>query len=146
MWAQRPIVEKQNRYGFYHPFTERIASLVSDLPAKIIICFSIHLPIYFMTNLRRTGSAFFTYWVFMFINLLTMSMVFRMIGSISRTHDQTTTPVSVAVLLCIIYTGFIVPAAYMVPWLGWIWRINPLAYTYESLLINEVCVLVMKPN
>ncbi|OTA63684.1 hypothetical protein K449DRAFT_31387 [Hypoxylon sp. EC38] len=138
MWAQRPIVEKHDRYAFYHPFTERLASLISDLPAKIAISFSIHLPIYFMTNLRQTASGFFVYWLFMFVNLITMSVLFRMIGSVSRTREQTTVPVSVVILLCIIYTGFIVPPNYMVPWLGWFWRINPLAYTYESLLINEM--------
>lgn len=138
MWAQRPIVEKQHRYAFYHPVTERLASIICDLPAKIIICLTIHIPIYFMVNLRMSAAAFFTYWLFMFINLVTMSMLFRMIGSISKTHMQTTTPVSIAVLLCIIYTGFIVPPSYMKPWLGWFWRINPLGYTYGGLLINEV--------
>ncbi|KAI1089119.1 ABC-2 type transporter-domain-containing protein [Rostrohypoxylon terebratum] len=138
MWAQRPIVEKHDRYAFYHPFTERLASLISDLAAKVAISFSIHLPIYFMTNLRQSAAAFFVYWLFMFVNLNTMSVLFRMIGSVSRTREQTTVPVSVIVLLCIIYTGFIVPPDYMVPWLGWFWRINPLAYTYESLLINEM--------
>ncbi|KAK0630537.1 ABC drug exporter AbcA [Bombardia bombarda] len=138
MWAQRPIVEKQHRYAFYHPFTERLASIVSALPAKIAICFCIHLPIYFMANLRRSVSAFFVYWLFMFANLVTMSMLFRMIGSISRTREQTTIPVSVGVLLFIIYTGFVIPPDYMKPWLGWVWRINPLAYTYESLVVNEM--------
>lgn len=143
MWAQRPIVEKQFRYAFYHPFTERLASVICDLPTKVVICFAIHLPIYFMANLRRSASAFFVYWLFMFVNLVTMSMFFRMIGAISRTHMQTTTPVSVAVLLFIIYTGFIVPPTYMKPWLGWVWRINPLGYTYGGLLINEVWTMVL---
>ncbi|VUC24496.1 unnamed protein product [Clonostachys rosea] len=138
MWAQRPIVQKHRRYAFYHPFTERLASLVSDLPMKIAVCFGIHLPLYFMANLRRSASAFFTDWLFMFVNIIVMSLFFRMIGSVSRTHEQTTTPVSVIVLFCIIYSGFVVPPRYMVDWFGWFWRINPLAYTYESLVINEM--------
>jgi ATP-binding cassette subfamily G (WHITE) protein 2 (PDR) len=138
MWAQRPIVEKQFRYAFYHPFTERLASLIVDLPLKVILCFGIHTPIYFMANLRRSAGAFFIYWLFMFTNLITMSMLFRMIGAVSRTHTQTTTPVSIIVLLCIIYTGFVVPPNYMKPWLAWFRRINPLAYTYESLVVNEM--------
>lgn len=36
--------------------------------------------------------------------------------------------------------GFIVPPESMVPWFGWFWRINPLAYTYESLMLNEVLI------
>ncbi|KAI5861019.1 ABC drug exporter AbcA [Durotheca rogersii] len=138
MWAQRPIVEKHHRYAFYHPFTERLASLVCDLPTKFGISLGLHIPLYFLANLRRTAPAFFTYWLFMLANILTMSMLFRMIGSASRTREQTMTPVSILSLLTVIYTGFVVPPAYMVPWLGWFWRINPIAYTYESLMINEL--------
>ena len=91
-----------------------------------------------MSNLRRSASAFFLYWLFMFVNLITMSMLFRMIGSVSRTSFQTFVPVSFIILLSIIYMGFIVPPESMVPWFGWFWRINPLAYTYENLMVNEV--------
>lgn len=138
MWAQRPIVEKQHRYAFYHPFTERLSSIICDLPTKVLISFGTHIPLYFLSNLRRTASAFFIYWLYMLVNLVTMSMLFRMIGSVSRTREQTLVPVSILVLLCVIYTGFVVPPPYMVPWLGWYRYINPVAYTYESLLINEL--------
>lgn len=74
----------------------------------------------------------------MFANLITMSMLFRLIGSVSRTRDHTQIPVSFVILLCIIYAGFVVPPDYMVPWFGWFWYINPLAYTYENLMVNEV--------
>ncbi|KAI6090969.1 P-loop containing nucleoside triphosphate hydrolase protein [Hypoxylon rubiginosum] len=67
-----------------------------------------------------------------------MTVLFRMIGSISRTREQTVTPVTLFILLSVIYGGFVVPPSYMVPWLGWFWRINPLSYTYESVLINEL--------
>ncbi|KAI1408556.1 ABC-2 type transporter-domain-containing protein [Hypoxylon sp. FL1857] len=138
MWTQRPIVEKHHRYAFYHPFTERLASVICDLPIKVVLSLGIHLPVYFLSNLRRTAPAFFIYWVFMLANMITMSMLFRMVGSISKTRERSITPVTVTVLLCIIYTGFVVPPSYMVPWLGWFWRVNPLAYTYESLMINEL--------
>jgi ATP-binding cassette, subfamily G (WHITE), member 2, PDR len=138
MWAQRPIVEKQYRYAFYHPFTERLASIICGIPAKVMVCFYIHLPIYFMTNLRNQLSAFLTYWLFMFTNMVTMSMLFRMIGAISRTHMGTMIPILLATLLCVLYTEFGVPPEYMKPWLGWFWWINQLAYTYQSLVINEV--------
>lgn len=138
MWAQRPIVEKQHRYAFYHPFTESVASMICDLPNKLIISVLFHLPVYFMTNLRRSASAFFTYWVFSFVTVLVMSMVFRSIGSLSRTIEQTSAPSSTLVVLAIIYTGFVIPPSYMRPWLAWFRWVNPLAYTYESLMINEV--------
>ncbi|KAI8960633.1 putative ABC multidrug transporter [Daldinia sp. FL1419] len=137
MWAQRPIVEKHNAYAFYHPAAEAAASMICDLPFKLINSFMFNIPIYFMTNLRRTAGAFFTYWFFTFMTVLTMSMAFRMIGSLSRTLGQSMPPTSTIVVLAILCTGFVIPPSYLVPWLGWFRWISPVSYTYESLMINE---------
>lgn len=138
MWAQRPIVEKHNAYAFYHPVAEAAASMICDLPFKLINSFMFNIPIYFMTNLRRTAGAFFTYWFFTLVTVLTMSMAFRMIGSLSRTLGQSMPPTSTIVVLAILCTGFVIPPSYLVPWLGWFRWISPVSYTYESLMINEV--------
>ncbi|OTB00937.1 hypothetical protein M426DRAFT_266701 [Hypoxylon sp. CI-4A] len=137
MWAQRPIVEKHASYAFYHPVAEATASMICDLPFKLLNSFMSSIPIYFMTNLRRTSGAFFTYWFFTFVTVLTMSMVFRMIGSLSRTLAQSMPPTSTIVVLAILCTGFVIPPSYLVPWLGWFRWINPVSYAYESLMINE---------
>lgn len=52
--------------------------------------------------------------------------------------EQTTAPTCILVLLAVIYAGFVVPVPYMVGWLQWFRRVNPIAYAYESLMINEV--------
>lgn len=140
MWAQRPIVEKHNRYALYHPFTESCASFICDLPNKLMTCIMFNTIVYFMTNLRRTASAFFTYFVFIIATVLTMSMFFRTIGSLSRTLEQTMVPVSMIILIFSAYTGFIIPINDMVPWLSWLRWLNPISYAYESLMINEVRV------
>ncbi|KAM4060206.1 ABC-2 type transporter [Hirsutella rhossiliensis] len=137
MWAQRPIVEKHDRYAFYHPFTESLASVICDLPNKVATSLLFHTTLYFMTNLRRTASAFFTYYAFNIVVLLAMSMLFRMIGSLSKTLEQTMAPVSIMVVIFIAYTGFVIPVDYMVGWLRWLRWLNPLAYAYESLMVNE---------
>ncbi|KAF2270328.1 ABC transporter-like protein [Lojkania enalia] len=35
LYAQRPILEKQSKYAFYHSFAEAVASMMFDLPNKI---------------------------------------------------------------------------------------------------------------
>ncbi|KAK4183910.1 ABC transporter CDR4 [Podospora australis] len=137
MWAARPVVEKHNSYKFYHPFVESAASMICDLPNKVFTSLGFNMAIYFMTNLRRTPDAFFVFYIFSFTCLLTMSMFFRMVGSLSRTMEQSMAPVANAMLLFIIYAGFVIPTRYMHPWLGWIRWINPIGYAYESLMINE---------
>lgn len=46
-------------------------------------------------------------------------------------------PASMTMVALLIFTGFIFPVHYMLPWCRWINYVNPLAYGYEALMINE---------
>lgn len=111
--------------------------MICDLPNKIITSIFFNLTIYFMTNLRRTPESFFTFYLFSFVLILTMSMLFRSIGALSRTLAGAMAPASVLILALVIYTGFTVPIRDMHPWFRWINYIDPVAYAFESLMINE---------
>jgi ABC-type multidrug transport system permease subunit len=132
-------VEKQTRYTLYHPVAEAISAIISDLPAKLAASILFNLMLYMMTNLRRTPQHFFTFWVITFVCQMAMSMFYRCDGSMHRTLEASMVPVGVLVLLAIIYTGFVIPIPYMKPWLSWFRHVNPVAYAFESLVINEVC-------
>lgn len=146
MWAQRPIVEKHARYALYHPFVESAASMICDLPNKLAATTSFAITLYFMVNLNRSAGAFFFFYLFNITVLVNMSMFFRTMGSLSKRLEQTMTPGSLIVLMFIMYTGFVIPVDYMVPWLAWFRWLNPLAYAYESLLINEVSTCPLLPS
>jgi ATP-binding cassette, subfamily G (WHITE), member 2, PDR len=77
LYAQRPIVEKQARYAFYHPSAESYASVLVDLPLKILNAISFNLVFYFMTNLNRGPGPFFYYLLVVFLIIMAMSGVFR---------------------------------------------------------------------
>lgn len=66
-----------------------------------------------------------------------MSMLFRSIGALSRTLAGAMAPASVLILGLVIYTGFTVPIRDMHPWFRWLNYIDPVAYAFESLMINE---------
>ena len=137
LYGARPIVEKHVRYAFYHPSAEAMAGLVTDMPYKIGNAIFFNLVLYFMTNLRRTPGAFFTFLLFSFSTTLVMSHMYRTFGALSRSLVQALVPVALIILSLIIFTGFAIPPALMVPWFGWIRYVNPIAYAYESLMINE---------
>jgi ATP-binding cassette subfamily G (WHITE) protein 2 (PDR) len=46
-------------------------------------------------------------------------------------------PASVMMLALLVFTGFVVPIDYMPSWCRWINYLNPVAYGYESLMVNE---------
>lgn len=134
---QRPIVEKHYRYALYHPFSEAISSMVTELPSKILSAICFNVPLYFMTNLRREAGPFFIFFLFSFTCTFTMSMIFRTIAQGSRSIQQALTPAAVLILGLVIYTGFVLPTRSMQGWLRWINYIDPIAYAYESLVANE---------
>ncbi|KIW99404.1 uncharacterized protein Z518_11392 [Rhinocladiella mackenziei CBS 650.93] len=136
-YAQRPIVEKHSRYALYHPSAEAFASMLCDMPYKITNTILFNLTIYFMTNLRRDPGAFFFFLLISFFMMLTMSMMFRGIASVSRTLEQAMAPAGLLMLALIIYTGFVIPTDYMLGWSRWINYLNPVAFGFEALMVNE---------
>ncbi|KAK9454813.1 ABC-2 type transporter-domain-containing protein [Dipodascopsis uninucleata] len=137
LYAKRPVVEKHSRYAFYHAYSEAAASIICDLPMKIIVCIVFNIVLYFMTNLRREAGPFFIFLLFSFSCVFCMSMMFRTIGSLSRSISQAMAPAGVIIEALVIYTGFTIPPGQMHPWFRWLNYIDPIAYAFESLMINE---------
>ncbi|PLB43646.1 ABC transporter CDR4 [Aspergillus steynii IBT 23096] len=137
LYAQRPIVEKHARYAFYHPSAEAISSMICDVPYKLLNSITFNVPLYFMTNLRRDTGAFFTFWIFSVVTTFAMSMIFRTIAVSSRSLSSALVPAAILILGLVIYTGFTIPIRNMLGWARWMNYVNPLAYSFESFMVNE---------
>lgn len=111
--------------------------MLTDMPYKIFNAITFNLVLYFMTNLRREPGPFFFFLLISFFLTLTMSMIFRTIASVSRTLAQAMAPAAILILAIVIYTGFAIPTTYMLGWSRWINYLDPIAYGFESLMINE---------
>lgn len=137
LYAQRPIVEKHSRYALYHPSAEAVASMLCDMPYKVLNALVFNITLYFMTNLRREAGAFFFFLLISFFTVLAMSMIFRTIASASRTLSQAMVPAAMLILALVIFTGFVIPIDYMLGWCRWLNYLDPLAYAFEALMVNE---------
>ncbi|KAJ5812426.1 hypothetical protein N7474_008727 [Penicillium riverlandense] len=137
LYSQRPIVEKQVSYAFYHPATEAIAGVVSDIPVKFILAVAFNIILYFLANLRREASQFFIYFLMTFITMFVMSAVFRTMAAITKTASQAMGLAGVLILALIVYTGYVLPVPSMHPWFEWIHYLNPIYYAFEILVANE---------
>ncbi|CRK44670.1 hypothetical protein BN1723_016366, partial [Verticillium longisporum] len=131
LYAQRPIVEKHSRYALYHPSAEAVASMLVDMPYKLLNCLVFNITLYFITNLRREAGAFFFFLLISFFTVLAMSMIFRTIASSSRTLSQAMVPAAILILILVIFTGFVIPTPYMLDWCRWLNYVDPLAYAFE---------------
>lgn len=137
LYEQRPIVEKHNRYALYHPSAEAVASFIVDLPVKTITSIFFNVIIYFISNLRREPGPFFAFLLFSYVCQITMCLIFRTIGSSTRTVSEALTPACLMILALVCTAGFVIPMPNMHHWCKWIIYLNPIAYGFESLMINE---------
>lgn len=137
LYAKRKVVEKHARYAFYHPSAEALAAMIVDLPYKIVNGVLLNTLLYFMCNLRREPGPYFFFLLFSLTITLVMSMMFRLIGSVTKTIAQALAPASVVLLALVLYCGFTIPVAYLQVWLGWLRWINPIHYGLESVFLNE---------
>lgn len=114
-----------------------MASSICDIPFKVCNGVVFNLIIYFIANLRREADAFFIFLFFSILITFTLSMVFRTFGALSRTLAQALPFSSISILALMTFTGFVVPVADMPVWFRWINYLDPIAYTFEALMINE---------
>lgn len=137
LYSKRTIVEKHNRYALYHPSAEALSSMIVDMPYKITNSIIVNSTLYFMANLRREPGPFFFFLLVAFTMTLSMSMFFRLFASMTKTIAQALAPSSIILLLLVLYTGFAIPVEYMRGWASWLRYINPVAYGFESVMVNE---------
>ena len=137
LFEARSIVEKHKQYALYSPSADAVASIVSELPSKIVLAFAFNIVYYFMVNFRRDAGAFFIYVLFCFIGTLSMSHAFRTIGALYSNIAAAMTPASLVLTAIALYTGFAIPTNKMLDWSRWIGYINPISYVFEALMANE---------
>ena len=67
LYAQRPIIAKQAGYGFCHPFADSLASIILNIPIKLIGAVFFNLVLYFLAGLRIEPARFFIYFLFVVV-------------------------------------------------------------------------------
>ncbi|CAB4251859.1 similar to Saccharomyces cerevisiae YDR406W PDR15 Plasma membrane ATP binding cassette (ABC) transporter [Maudiozyma barnettii] len=137
LYEARPITEKHKTYSLYHPSADAFASIISELPTKAAIAVCFNIIFYFLVNFKRNGGNFFFYLLINIVAVFSMSHMFRTVGAATRTLSEAMFPASMLLLAMSMYTGFAIPKTKMLGWSEWIWYLNPLAYLFESLMINE---------
>jgi ATP-binding cassette, subfamily G (WHITE), member 2, PDR len=65
-------------------------------------------------------------------------MLFRFLGSTTKTASQALAPTAVILLAIVLFTGFSIPVNAMLGWCRWINYLSPMAWAFESLMINEL--------
>ncbi|XP_003688776.1 uncharacterized protein TPHA_0P01850, partial [Tetrapisispora phaffii CBS 4417] len=137
LYEPRPIMEKHKSYSLYHPSADAFASIISEIPPKLITSVCVNIIFYFLCKFRRNGRVFFFYYLISVVAVFPMSHLFKCVGSLTKTLQEAMVPASMLLLALSMYTGFAISRTKILGWSIWVWYINPLAYLFESLMINE---------
>ena len=141
VFASRPILLKHKSFSFYRPAAYALAQTIADIPLVFIQVTIFDLVVYFMADLGRTPSQFFISLLTLWILTMSMYSFFRAVGALVTSLDIATRITGVAIQALIVYTGYLIPPTKMHPWFKWLMYINPVAYGFESLMVNQFSYL-----
>lgn len=136
----RAIISRHRDYAFYRPSAVVIGRVLLDIPVVFAYVVLFGVVMYFMTGLDIEASKFFIYMLFVYTTTICVTALYRMFAALSPTIDDAVRFSGIALNLLIIYTGYVIPKPQLLGqyiWFGWLYYINPVAYSFESVLTNE---------
>ncbi|KAJ6171969.1 ABC multidrug transporter atrF [Penicillium chermesinum] len=136
-FSGRPVLIKHKAFAYFHPAAFCFAQIAADIPVLLFQVSMFSVVVYFMVGLTMSAGAFFTYWILVFSNAMTMTALFRAVGALFSTFDGASKVSGFLIAALIMYTGYMIHKPEMHPWFVWIYWIDPLAYGFEALLSNE---------
>ena len=122
-FTQRSLILKHKRYQFYRPLSYAFGLVLTDMVWKIVTV-AYNIPQYWLTNLQRTPSNFFIWFLTVYVEHVALSMFFRAIAIFSQSANKAILPVGILFNAFVLYTGLYVPAPQMQVWLGWFRYLN----------------------
>ncbi|KAJ5847516.1 hypothetical protein N7455_011473 [Penicillium solitum] len=143
----RGIVARHKDYAFYRPSAVSIARIIVDFPAILGMVIPFTIVVYFMSGLDITASKFFIYFLFVYTTTFCITSLYRMFAALSPTIDDAVRFSGIALNLLVLYVGYVIPKQTLIKdsiWFGWLFYVNPLAYSYEAVLTSEFSDRVME--
>ncbi|RVX71601.1 hypothetical protein B0A52_03785 [Exophiala mesophila] len=131
----RSVLTKHRSLAYHHPAAWCLAQIITDIPIVLIQITAFSFPVYFMVGLTNAADTFFKFWFILISVTFCLTAFFRAVGAGFKTFNDASKISGVAVLALLLYSGFMVPKTDMKPWIYWI---DPIAYTLNAMLSNEM--------
>ncbi|KAI4182663.1 MAG: hypothetical protein LQ346_006537, partial [Caloplaca aetnensis] len=143
----RVVIARHKEYAFYRPSAVVLARVLADFPLIIVQVVIFGVLMYFMTNLDVDVSKFFIYELIVYATTICITALYRMFASLSPSIDDAVRFSGTALNLLIVYTGYVIVKPQLLGqkiWVGWLYYVNPIAYSFEAVLTNEFAGRVME--
>jgi ATP-binding cassette subfamily G (WHITE) protein 2 (SNQ2) len=143
----RAVVARHHDYAFYRPSAVSLARVLLDFPVIGVQVCIFGILMYFMTGLDVDVSKFWIYMLFVYTNTIMVTALYRMFASLSPEIDTAVRFSGISLNLLVIYTGYVIPKTQLLKdyiWFGWLYWVNPISYSFEAVLSNEMSDRIME--
>jgi hypothetical protein len=139
IFAQRQVFYKHSRAMFYPTIAFTIAQTLVLIPVQIVETLIFSTITYWSVGMSsaNNGGRFLTFLCVLFAFNLCATQFVRLVASVMPTPVSAQPMVGMGLILMVLFSGYILPAANVPP--GWVWFywINPLAWAFKSVTVNE---------
>ncbi|SCW03574.1 LAFE_0G13476g1_1 [Lachancea fermentati] len=136
-FANRPIIVKHKSYSMYHMSAEALQEIFTEIPTKLTAIVMLSLVSYWIPYLKFEAGAFFQYMLYLFTTQQCTSFIFKLVATLTKDGGTAHAVGGLWVLMLCVYAGFVLPIGQMHHWIRWFHYLNPLTYSYESLMSTE---------
>ncbi|KAI8615304.1 ABC-2 type transporter-domain-containing protein [Chytriomyces sp. MP71] len=133
----RPILYKHTEMALHRPSTLFMAQFLFQVALDFIQLLIFSCILYFMVGLQATATKFFTFVLALFITCQAFGNIIRVFAYLASEKSVATQNAGIYLISNVIYSGYMIPHQYMKPWFVWIYWINPAAYGFKTMMINE---------
>jgi ABC-type multidrug transport system ATPase subunit/ABC-type multidrug transport system permease subunit len=131
------IFYRQKRLCFYPAWAYGIPAAILKIPLSFVVSLAWTALTYYVIGYSPQASRFFCHFLLLLgVSLSSMSM-FRFLASYFQTVVASTTAGTFAIILTMIFGGFVISQPSMPGWLKWAFWISPLSYGEMGLSLNE---------
>ncbi|CAK0753548.1 hypothetical protein CVIRNUC_002229 [Coccomyxa viridis] len=128
---------KQRDSFFYPAWAASLPTALLRLPYSFVESLVLSCIIYWVSGLAPEAPRFFVFWCIMFLVHQMGVAMFRLMGAIGRTLVIATSMGSLAVLVIVTMSGFVLAYPQIHPWTIWLFWSSPLMYAMQALSVNE---------
>lgn len=139
--AGRDVIERHKEYAFYRPSAVNFARILADFPLLFVEVVVFGVILYFMCNLDVDAGKFFIYLLYIYTTTICITALYRMFAAISPSIDDAVRFSGITFNLLLIFTGYAISKPTLLSekiWFGWFYWINPVSYSFEGVISNEL--------
>ncbi|ORY27081.1 ABC transporter [Naematelia encephala] len=142
-FSGRAVLAKHKGFSMYRPSAVVVAQTIGDLPIFFIQLVIFTLIVYFMVGLKTDVGLYFTFLLFTYMTTICTTAFFRFVGYSFGTFNNASKVSGLMFSILVTYAGYIIYTPSMHPWFSWIRWIDPVYYSFEALMSNELAGLTL---